>query len=81
MLIRMTARSHRLLLDGLGLELVESRITETGWPDHVPGQPIKTLAAAIKAGVGWSARAFRPASTSATRLAIGFLRYLARRAR
>jgi len=66
MLIRMTARSHRMLLDGLGLELLESRITETGWPYYVPGQPIKTLAAAIKAGVGWSARALSRLDVSNT---------------
>jgi hypothetical protein len=57
MLVRMTARSHRLLLDGFGLEPVESRVTETGWPYYVPGQPIKTFAAAAKASAGWSARA------------------------
>jgi SAM-dependent methyltransferase len=57
MLMRMTARSHQILLDGMGLELVESRVTETGWPYCVPGQPIRTFAAAVKAGVGWSARA------------------------
>jgi SAM-dependent methyltransferase len=56
MLMRMTARSHGMLRDGLGLEVLESRVTETGWPYYVDGQPIRTIAGAVRTGVGWSAR-------------------------
>jgi SAM-dependent methyltransferase len=56
MLMRMTAGSHEMLLEGLGLELVGSRISETGWPYYLPGRQIRTFGTAVKAGVAFSAR-------------------------
>jgi len=55
--VRMTASSHRRLVDGLGLTVLASRVTETGWPYYVPGQPITSRTARLKACIGWSARA------------------------